>query len=333
MAVPEACCIECASADIRNDPIRGERYCHDCGRILEDDSFDDSPTRLTKQEKRPISPYKDGKGIPLKGPGRRLKWMDKREDVREHYSKTTDLQRQVESRVKQKIQHDNVGHFKEFSKLLKDVLGAKAKYLRSTPEKDHLFAPPGRADNVLSVAVATEVLRRRLRGEHATPKAIANILFPDDPDIDYGRLRKFATRDLKGMIRIASIRTRLKEQKQRRASYTTVPAKIEIFRRELSTLLIAVRQEFTEFPHQIPLDALLDSGSVGPEVVGILNDNVPEHTDSMHSLVLEVIYQSQSLEKKKIPRRKMAELAGYPKLRTEGKMEDAKRLIDYFNGV
>ena len=100
MAVPEACCIECASADIRNDPIRGERYCHDCGRILEKESFDDSPTRLTKQEKRPISPYKDGKGIPLKGPGRRLKWMDKREDVREHYSKTTDLQRQVESRVK-----------------------------------------------------------------------------------------------------------------------------------------------------------------------------------------------------------------------------------------
>jgi len=333
MAVPEERCTNCDSVDIKDDWGRGERVCQDCGLVLEDNILDDRAPILTEQEARPSSPYKDGKGNPLSMSGRKLKWKVKKEDTREYYSKTTDLQRQVESRVRSKIQRDKkdpFDPFKEYSQLLKDLLVAKAKHLRSTPEKEHLFAPPGRADNVLSVAVATEVLRRRLRGEHATPKATANILFPGDPDIDYERLRKFASKDLKGMKRITSIRTRLKEQKQRRASF---PAKIEIFRRELAALLILVRLEFPDFPNQTPLDALLDSGPTGPEVVGTLNDNVPEHTDAMPSLVLEVIYQSQSLQKKKIPRGKLVEVAGHPGLRCESKRVEAKRLIDYFNGV
>lgn len=339
MAVPEVRCTECASDDIETDWERGERVCRDCGVVQEEKVLDYSPPRAriqAEQEARPSSPHKDYRGVLLKESGRRLARLDKKMGVREYYSKTTNLQRQVELRVKRKIERDHKDRsdpFKEFSELLDEVLKYKTKHFRNSPEKEHLFAPPGRADNVLSVAVATEVLRRRLRGEQATPKAIANILFPDDPDIDYRKLRKFATKDLKGMSRIRSIRARLKEQQVRRRVHTTVPPKIEIFKRELSTQLITVRREFPEFPIQTPLDALLDSGPVGPEGVGILDDKVPEHTDAMPSLVLEVIYQSQSLQKKKIPRRKLVEVAGHPGLRCDSKMEDAKRLMDYFNGV
>ena len=332
MAVPETC-PECTSANIGTDWGRGELLCNDCGLVLQENIADTTAPIPTEKEARPISPRKDAKGIPLRASGRKLEWKIQKQAGREYYSKTTDLERQVESRVKSKIQRDKkdpFDPFKEFSKLLKDLLKAKVKYLRSTPEKEHLFAPPGRPDNVLSVAVATEVLRRRLRGEHATPKATANILFPDDPDIDYERLRKFATKDLKEMMKIPSIRARLKEQKQRRKNS---PAKIEIFRRELAARLIVVRLEFSEFPNQTPLDTLLDSGPAGPEVVGILNDNVPENTDAMPSLVMELIYQSQSLQKKKIPRGRLVEVAGHPGLRCESKRVEAKRLMDYFNGV